>query len=96
VLLAAGMPADALGPASAALAGRITATKKAELMLAAARTALAASRPSQAAERAVMSRSMFTAQQREWWRTQSARTRPWPVTGCSPGTRAGTGPTTRS
>jgi hypothetical protein len=68
VLLAAGMPADALAGVEAALAGRITATKKAELMLAAARTALAASRPSQAAERAVMPRSMFTAQQREWWR----------------------------
>jgi tetratricopeptide (TPR) repeat protein len=71
VLLAAGLPADALAGVEAALAGRITATKKAELMLAAARTALAAGRPGQAAERAVMSRSMFTAQQREWWRTHA-------------------------
>lgn len=38
VLLAAGLPGDAL-------AGRVTATKKAELMLAAARIALAAGRP---------------------------------------------------
>jgi hypothetical protein len=68
VLLAAGLPADALAGVEAALAGRITATKKAELMLAAARTALAAGRPSQAAERAVMARSTFAAQQREWWR----------------------------
>jgi tetratricopeptide (TPR) repeat protein len=68
VLLAAGLPADALAGVEAALARPITATKKAELMLAAARTALAAGRLSQAAERAVMARSMFAAQQREWWR----------------------------
>src|SRR6266566_2600894 len=71
VLLAAGLPADALAGVEAALAGRITATKRAELMLAAARTALAAGRPGQAAERAVMSRSMFATQQREWWRTHA-------------------------
>jgi tetratricopeptide (TPR) repeat protein len=68
VLLAAGLPADALAGVEAALAGRITATKRAELRLAAARIALAAGRPGQAAERAMMARSMFRTQQREWWR----------------------------
>jgi hypothetical protein len=68
VLLAAGLPADALAGVEAALAGPITATKRAELRLAAARIALAAGRPGQAAERATMARSMFGTQQREWWR----------------------------
>jgi tetratricopeptide (TPR) repeat protein len=68
VLLAAGLPADALAGVEAALAGRITATKRAELRLAAARIALAAGRPGQAAERAMMARSAFRTQQREWWR----------------------------
>ena len=52
----------------AALTGPVTATKKAELLLAAARIALAAGRHNQAAERSAMARSMFTAQHREWWR----------------------------
>jgi tetratricopeptide (TPR) repeat protein len=68
VLLAAGLPADALAGVEAALAGQVTATKQAELRLAAARIALAAGRPFQAAERAAMARSMFAAQHREWWR----------------------------
>ena len=68
VLLAAALPADALASVEAALAGRITATKRAELRLAAARIALAAGRYGQAAERAMMARSMFRTQQREWWR----------------------------
>src|SRR6266851_4086963 len=68
VLLAAGLPADALAAVEAALAGRVTATKKAELMLAAARIALSAGRPGIAAERAGLSRSMFTRQRRDGWR----------------------------
>jgi len=71
VLLAAGLPADALAGVEAALAGRVTATKQAELRLAAARIALAAGRPGQAAERAKVARSMFAAQHREWWRTHA-------------------------
>ena len=68
VLLAAGLPADALAGVEAALTGPVTATKKAELLLAAARIALAAGHHDQAAERSAMARSMFTAQHREWWR----------------------------
>jgi hypothetical protein len=49
-------------------AGRITATKRAEPRLAAARIALAVGRFGQAAERAVMARSVFAARRREWWR----------------------------
>jgi len=71
VLLAAGLPADALAGVEAALAGRVTATKKAELMLAAARIALAADRPGHAAERAKVARSMFATQHRQWWRTHA-------------------------
>src|SRR6266566_6465636 len=74
VLLAAGLPADALAGVEAALmppAGRVTATKKAELLLAAARIALAVGRHDQAAERSAMARSMFTAQRRDWWRTHA-------------------------
>jgi tetratricopeptide (TPR) repeat protein len=71
VLLAAGLPADALAGVEAALAGRVTATKKAELMLAAARIALAAGHPGQAAERAKVARSMFATQHRQWWRTHA-------------------------
>ena len=61
------LPADALAGVEAALAGRITATKRAELRLAAARIALAAGRLGQAAERARLAHSMFGTQQREWW-----------------------------
>jgi tetratricopeptide (TPR) repeat protein len=71
VLLAAGLPADALAGVEAALAGRVAATKKAELMLAAARIALAAGRHNQAAERAGMARSAFRTQHREWWRSHA-------------------------
>jgi len=71
VLLAAGLPADALAAVEAALAGRVTATKKAELQLAAARIALAAGHHDQSAERAVVARSMFARQSREWWRAHA-------------------------
>ena len=71
VLLAAGLPADALAGVEAALAGGVTATKQAELRLAAARIALAAGHPDLAAERAMVARSMFRTQHREWWRTHA-------------------------
>jgi tetratricopeptide (TPR) repeat protein len=71
VLLAAGLPADALAAVEAALTGRVTATKKAELQLAAARIALAAGHNDQSAERAVVARTMFARQGREWWRAHA-------------------------
>jgi tetratricopeptide (TPR) repeat protein len=71
VLLAAVLPADALAGVEAALAGRVAATKQAELRLAAARIALAAGHPDQGAERARVARSMFAAQHRQWWRTHA-------------------------
>jgi tetratricopeptide (TPR) repeat protein len=71
VLLAAGLPADALAGVEAALTGPVTATKQAELRLAAARIALAVGRHDQATERSAMARSMFTAQHREWWRAHA-------------------------
>ena len=71
VLLAAGLPADALAGVEAALAGRVTASKRAELRLAAARIAIAAGHPGQGAERAKVARSMFAAQHRQWWRTHA-------------------------
>jgi len=71
VLLAAGLTGDALAAVEAALAGRVTATKRAELMLAAARIALAAGRPGIAAERAWLARSMFTRQRRDGWRNHA-------------------------
>jgi len=71
VLLAAGLPADALAGVEAALSQRVTATKKAELMLAAARIALAAGHYHQSAERAAVARSMFTTQRRDWWRAHA-------------------------
>ncbi len=71
VLLAAGLTADALAAVEAALAGRVTATKRAELVLAAARIALAAGRPGIAAERAWLARSMFTRQRRDGWRNHA-------------------------
>ena len=80
VLLAAGLTADALAAVETALesspgtalGGRVAAAKRAELLLAAARTALAAGQYDQSAERAELSRSMFRAQHRERWRARAA------------------------
>ena len=71
VLLAAGLPADALRETAAA-ADRFPrrggqATKKAELLLSAAEAALAAGEPGLAAARAQAALPMFTAQGRHWW-----------------------------
>ena len=71
VLLAAGLPADALRESDAAAdhfprrGGQ--ATKKAELLLSAAKAALAAGEPGLAAARAQAALPMFTAQGRHWW-----------------------------
>jgi tetratricopeptide (TPR) repeat protein len=75
VLLAAGLPDDALGQADAAVRGFPgnggQATKKAELLLSAAQAALAAAEPQVAAERAGAARRMFGAQGRPWWRSHA-------------------------
>ncbi|WP_370948864.1 CHAT domain-containing protein [Amycolatopsis sp. cg5] len=72
VLLAAGLPRDALDEAVAAIKVideiRGQATKKAELLLAAATAALAAGDPEAATEQARTAYRMFGAQQRPWWR----------------------------
>jgi tetratricopeptide (TPR) repeat protein len=71
VLLAAGLPRDALEEADRAIRGlelvRGQATKRAELLLTAASSALAASDTLTAVERAGAARRLFGAQQRPWW-----------------------------
>jgi tetratricopeptide (TPR) repeat protein len=76
VLLAAGLPNEALLEADAAIA-EVTnrngqTTRKAELLLVAGRAALAAKKPRAALDRASEAVRLFTAQRREWWR-QHAR-----------------------
>jgi tetratricopeptide (TPR) repeat protein len=75
VLLAAGLPGDALAEADAALLGDSRgggrAAKRAELLLAGARAALAAGEPGLAAARAQAAQRQFTAQGRPWWRTHA-------------------------
>ncbi|MBC6462224.1 CHAT domain-containing protein [Actinomadura sp. HBU206391] len=71
VLLAAGLAADALAEADAGIRQltRISgqATRKAELLLMAARAALAAGDPATAVTRATAASGSFSAQHREWW-----------------------------
>jgi len=74
VLLAAGLQADALREADAGVAGFPRGgkpTMKAELLLSAARAALAAADPRAAAERAAAARAMFAAQRRPWWQAHA-------------------------
>ncbi len=75
VLLAAGLPGDALAEVDAALGipgrGGGRAARRAELLLAGARAALAAGEPAVAATRAQAARRLFTAQGRPWWRTHA-------------------------
>lgn len=75
VLLAAGLPRDALQEADRAIRGleRIQgqATKRAELLLTAASSALAAADTQAALERAEAAYRLFGAQQRDWWRTHA-------------------------
>ncbi|HEV7713384.1 MAG TPA: CHAT domain-containing protein [Asanoa sp.] len=74
VLLAAGLAAEALAEADAAVAvqraGR--SVKKAELLFAAARAAQAAGRPEQAVARAGAARDLFRAQGRAWWQARAS------------------------
>ncbi len=76
VLLAAGLAADALREADTAV--RVLeltggqATKKAELLLTAARAALAAAEPQSALARAQAARRMFGTQNRNWWHAHAA------------------------
>ena len=71
VLLAAGLPGDALRDADAAVRGlergRGQATKVAELLLTAAGAALACADPQTALLRAETARRLFRAQRRPWW-----------------------------
>src|SRR5215472_18310498 len=75
VLLAAGLPADALAEADTVLGGSGRgggrAARRAELLLASARAALAAGEPGLAATRAQAAQRLFTAQGRRWWRTHA-------------------------
>ena len=74
VLLAAGLPGDAVAETDAAVRGYGRggrATKRAELLLSAATAALAAGEPGLAAERARAAWRMFTAQGRLWWRAHA-------------------------
>jgi CHAT domain-containing protein len=75
VLLAAGLPGDALAEADAALGehgrGGGRAARRAELLLAGARAALAAGEPGLAATRAGAARRLFTTQGRPWWRSHA-------------------------
>ncbi|WP_173081491.1 CHAT domain-containing tetratricopeptide repeat protein [Phytohabitans rumicis] len=75
VLLAAGLPAEAVAVADAAVRrARSTgeATKLAELLLSAARAAVAAGQPRDAAERAASARDLFRRQGRRWWQARAA------------------------
>jgi tetratricopeptide (TPR) repeat protein len=76
VLLAAGLPADALKEADLAIRDleqvHGQATKKAELLLTAADAALAVGDPGTALQRAQAARRMFGSQQRAWWHARAA------------------------
>jgi tetratricopeptide (TPR) repeat protein len=73
VFLTAGMPAEALADAEAALVARRRgkATGRAELLLVAARAALAGGQPAIALEHAGAAGRLFAAQRREWWRVHA-------------------------
>ncbi|HEX4705135.1 MAG TPA: CHAT domain-containing protein [Pseudonocardiaceae bacterium] len=72
VLLAAGLAHEALAEADTAIAEvshrRGQHTRRAELLLAAGRAALACGDPATALARATEATRLFTAQRREWWR----------------------------
>ena len=77
VLLAAGLAEDALTEAEAAVSEmeqlRGWPTKKAELLLMAAKCALAAAQPRRAQEWAQAAYHMFRSQRRVWWQAHAAR-----------------------
>lgn len=72
VLLAAGLPLDALGETTAAIEQLDRAggspTERAELLLTAATCALAAGRPDRSRRFAVAAKRLFAGQRRDWWR----------------------------
>ncbi|HEY3507882.1 MULTISPECIES: CHAT domain-containing protein [Kribbella] len=73
VLLAAGLSAEALAELDQAIGAEGgTATKRGELLFAAATAALAAGDPAAARERAERARRLFSAQRREWWSVRSS------------------------
>ncbi|TCC31039.1 CHAT domain-containing protein [Kribbella speibonae] len=73
VLLAAGLSTEALAEMDQAVAAEGgTATKRGELLFAAATAALAAGDPAAARERAERARRLFSAQRREWWSVRSS------------------------
>lgn len=76
ILLAAGLPGDTLREADAAIRGLEQtggrATRRAELLLTAARAALAAADPQTALQRAQTARRLFGSQQRTWWHVHAA------------------------
>jgi tetratricopeptide (TPR) repeat protein len=73
LLLAAGLPGEALAEADGAIARlhqqRGRAIRRAELLLIAAHAALAAGEVESARERCAAAGRLFTAQRREWWAT---------------------------
>ena len=75
VLLAAGLAADALAEADAAVSDiertRGQASEKAELLLMAANSALAAGQPEAALDRAGTAARLFRSQQSAWWQAQT-------------------------
>jgi tetratricopeptide (TPR) repeat protein len=75
VLLSAGLPGDALRVTEAAIHGfagqRVRATMQAEVLLSAARAALAAAQPQVAMAYAQTARRMFGAQGRPWFRSHA-------------------------
>jgi tetratricopeptide (TPR) repeat protein len=77
VLLAAGLTGDALAEADAAVAdmerARGPATRKAELLLMAAKCALAAAQPQTAQDWARAAYRLFRSQQNAWWQAHAAR-----------------------
>jgi tetratricopeptide (TPR) repeat protein len=78
VLLAAGLAADALAEADTGIRQvesiRGQATRRAELLLMAARAALAAGDPTAAIDRARAAARLFAAQQRRWWEAHARLT----------------------
>ena len=75
LLLMAGLAQDALGEADQAIRAidreRGQPIRRAELLLSAARAALAAGDPETSAVRAAEAADIFTRQRRDWWRTQA-------------------------
>ncbi len=76
VLLAAGLAAEALAVTDAAIRRQSRqweqTTKKAELLFAAARAALAAGELAVATERATLARNLFRKQRRLWWQARAS------------------------